>query len=98
MITLIEARNYKCLRDVTQRLGPYHVLVGPNASGKSTFLGIPALLGLLVAVGLGSAIRSQTLASEEEARPDRTFRDLLWMRAAGLAFEERHLGFAVEAL
>ena len=27
-----------------QRLGPFHVLVGPNASGKSTVFGVPAFL------------------------------------------------------
>ncbi len=34
MITRIEALNFRCLRYVSQRLGRFHVLVGPNASGK----------------------------------------------------------------
>jgi len=31
MITKIEALNYRCLRYVSRALGPFHVLVGPNA-------------------------------------------------------------------
>ena len=40
MITLVEALNYRCLRYVHRPLKPFHVLVGPNASGKSTFLDV----------------------------------------------------------
>lgn len=56
MITLIEALNYRCLRYVRQDLGPFHVLVGPNASGKTTFLDVIAFLGRLVSDGLEAAI------------------------------------------
>lgn len=38
MITLIEALNYRCLRYISRPLESFHVLVGPNASGKTTFL------------------------------------------------------------
>jgi predicted ATPase len=38
MIKEVAIKNFRCLRDVTVRLGPLTVLVGPNASGKSTFL------------------------------------------------------------
>ncbi len=38
MITRIEAQGYKCLFDVDVELSPFNVLVGPNASGKSTLL------------------------------------------------------------
>jgi AAA15 family ATPase/GTPase len=38
VITKVEALNYRSLRYVSQELGPFHVLVGANASGKSTFL------------------------------------------------------------
>lgn len=40
MITRIQARNYKCLKDVDVRLSPFQVLVGPNSSGKSTFMDV----------------------------------------------------------
>lgn len=70
MIRLIEALNYRCLRYVRQELGPFHVLVGPNASGKTTFLDVIAFLGDLVQDGPEYAISKRT--------PD--FRDLTWNR------------------
>jgi len=45
MLTLIEALNFRCLRYIRQPLAPFHVLVGPNASGKTTFLDVVAFLG-----------------------------------------------------
>jgi predicted ATPase len=82
MISLIETLNYRCLRYVKQKLGPFHVLVGPNASGKTTFLDTVAFLGRLVSDGLESAIGERT----------RNFIDLLWGRK-GDSFE-----VAVEAV
>ena len=67
MITLIEAKNFRCLRYIHQPLGPFHVLVGPNASGKTTFLDIIAFLGRLVSDGLEAAIYERT----------QNFRDLI---------------------
>ncbi len=81
MITLIEAKHYRCLRYIRQRLSPFHVLVGPNASGKTTFLDVVAFLGELVANGPLAAVDKRT----------RNFHDLLWWRA-GESFE-----LAVEA-
>lgn len=81
MITLIEALNYRCLRYLSQPLDRFHVLVGPNASGKTTFLDAIAFLGDLVNDGLDSAIQSRT--------PN--FDDLLYART-GSRFE-----LAVEA-
>jgi predicted ATPase len=48
----------------------FHVLVGPNASGKSTFLDTIALLGQIVSVGLEDAITNRS----------RNFEDLVWLR------------------
>lgn len=70
MITLIEAKNFRCLRYIRHPLGSFHVLVGPNASGKTTFLDIIAFLGGLVSDGLDEAIRERT----------QNFKDLLWGR------------------
>ncbi|MCP4149127.1 MAG: AAA family ATPase, partial [bacterium] len=70
MITLIEAKNFRCLRYIRQPLGPFHVLVGPNASGKTTFLDVIAFLGRLVSGGLEAAIQERTW----------NFMDLLWGR------------------
>jgi predicted ATPase len=38
MIREVAIHNFRSLRDVTVELGPLTVLVGPNASGKSSFL------------------------------------------------------------
>jgi len=81
MIRLIEALNFRCLRYIRQELGPFHVLVGPNASGKTTFLDVVAFLGELAAHGPAAAIGNRTA----------NFEDLLWERT-GTRFE-----LAVEA-
>ena len=56
MIRRIEALNYRCLRYVSQPLEHFHVLVGPNASGKSTFLDVLSLVRDLLAWGLDDVI------------------------------------------
>jgi energy-coupling factor transporter ATP-binding protein EcfA2 len=74
MITRIEALNYRCLHRVAQDVRPFQVLVGPNASGKSTFLDVVALVRDIVRDGrqdIGSVISSRA--------PD--YADLMWKRA-----------------
>jgi predicted ATPase len=81
MITLIEAKHYRCFHYVYQRLDAFHVLVGPNASGKTIFLDVVSFLGDIVSKGLPAAINARS----------KTFHDLLWRRK-GDGFE-----LAVEA-
>ena len=76
MITRVEALNYRCLRYIEQDLGPLHVLVGPNASGKTTFLDVVAFLGRLVSDGPEAAVIERT----------QNFEDLVWGRQ-GNAFQ-----------
>ncbi|MFB6265311.1 MAG: AAA family ATPase [Bradymonadaceae bacterium] len=38
MLERLEVQNFRCLRDVSLELEPLTILVGPNASGKSTLL------------------------------------------------------------
>ena len=38
MIDRIHIQNFKCLRDVEVELGAFNVLIGPNDSGKTSFL------------------------------------------------------------
>ena len=76
MITRIEALGYRCLRYISQPLDPFHVLVGPNASGKTTFLDVIAFLGRLVSDGPDAAIEERT----------QNFYDLIW-RGEGTRFE-----------
>lgn len=65
MITFIEALNYRCLRYVSRPLGSFHVLVGPNASGKSTFLDVVAFLQEVVSDGLDAALSNRTSNPQE---------------------------------
>ena len=76
MISLIEVLNYRCLRYVRQPLGRFHVLVGPNASGKTTFLDAVSFLSDLVADGLDEALGKRT----------QDLQDLTWLRR-GTSFE-----------
>lgn len=68
MITRIEAMYYRGLRYVSQDLRPFQVLVGPNASGKSTFLDVVALLGDFVRYGLDHALLFGSEAVRGRAR------------------------------
>jgi predicted ATPase len=82
MISLIEALHYRSLRYIQQPIGSFHVLIGPNASGKTTFLDVVSFLGRLLAEGLETAISERT----------ENFIDLLWNRT-GDRFE-----LAIEAI
>ena len=48
MFTRVEARRFRSLRAVEQNVGSFRALVGPNGSGKTTFLDVVALLGDLM--------------------------------------------------
>lgn len=60
MITRIEGLNYRCLRYLSRPLGTFHVLVGPNASGKTTFLDVVAFLKDVVSENLDAALSNRT--------------------------------------
>lgn len=70
MIAVAEALNYKCLRYVRQELEPFQILVGPNASGKSTFLDVIGLMGDFLREGVVEAIHKRS----------RDFKPLVWMQ------------------
>lgn len=65
MITRIEALNYRCLRYISRPLEQFHVLVGPNASGKTTFLDVVGFLRDVAAEGLDVALSNRTTNPEE---------------------------------
>jgi AAA15 family ATPase/GTPase len=83
MFTRIQALRFRCLRSVDQELGRFMTLVGPNASGKTTFLDVIALLGDLMRNG------GKVADTVLERSPD--FEKLLWM-GQGSSFQ-----LAVEA-
>ncbi|HEC97114.1 MAG TPA: ATP-binding protein [Nitrospirae bacterium] len=76
MICKVEALHYRCLRYIEKELGNFHILVGPNASGKSTFLDVISFLGDIVRDGPELAIRKRT--------PN--YNDLMWLKE-GTSFE-----------
>ncbi|WP_423128799.1 methylation-associated defense system AAA family ATPase MAD3 [Gaoshiqia sp. Z1-71] len=73
MITKVEAANYRCLKRVSQCLSPFQILVGPNASGKTTFLDVITFISDIVNNGLDEAI---TVRSQN-------FNDLTWSGNGG---------------
>jgi predicted ATPase len=81
MFALLQALNFRCLHYIRQPLGMFHVLVGPNASGKTTFLDIIAFLSDFVSDGLDKAIEKR----------GSNLQDIFW-KHAGASF-----GLAVEA-
>ncbi len=78
MITKIQANGYRCLRYIDQPLSSTHVLIGPNASGKTTFLDTLGFLGTMLSDGVEAACTERSEASD--------FRDLTWNRD-GTSFE-----------
>ncbi len=78
MITRIRALNYRCLRYVDVALDRFHVLIGRNASGKSTLFDVVSFLGDFVRDGLEKAVANRTY----------NFQDLVWNRPReGLGFQ-----------
>jgi hypothetical protein len=71
MFKRIQTRYFRCLKSVDQTLGPFRALVGPNASGKTTFLDVIGLLGDLVR-NRGDVLEIVRLRSS-------SFKKLLWM-------------------
>ena len=70
MITRIQALNYRCLRYVDVALDRFHVLVGANASGKSTLFDAVSFVGDFVRDGLEKAVSQRAYHIQ----------DLVWAR------------------
>ncbi len=85
MFSRIQTRHYRSLKGVDQALGPVQALVGPNASGKSTFLDVIGLLSDLI--GQRGDVRDTVLSRSA------SFEKLIWQGpGAGSSFQ-----LAVEA-
>lgn len=83
MFTRIQTRNFRCLKSVDQPFSRFSVLVGPNASGKTTFLDVIGFLSDLM------KSRGDILSTVQQRSLH--FEKLLWM-AEGRSFQ-----LAVEA-
>ena len=70
MITNFRVQNYKALRDVTLKLSPIHVVIGPNDSGKTSVL-----------EALGAFCRSVDSELVAAFRGHWEGRDLVWCRS-----------------
>jgi predicted ATPase len=65
MFTRVEVRNFRSLKDVKVSLSNFHVLVGPNGSGKTTFLDVFAFMRDLLDKGIYEAINDRVNSWEE---------------------------------
>lgn len=70
IINRIQVLNYGCLRYVDVPMDRFHVLIGPNASGKSTLMDAIKFVSDVVRDGVEAAWRSRTS----------NFADLVWER------------------
>ncbi len=77
MFTKFEALHYKCLRYTSQSLNSFNLLIGPNATGKSTFLDI---LGFL------SDLMNKSDIIDTVTERSSNIKDLLWLKK-GNSFE-----------
>lgn len=75
MIVGLSIRNFKGIQELPPlRLGAFHVLVGPNASGKTTFLDAVDFVRDCLVHGPRTAVESRHIAE---------FNDLTWQRRGG---------------
>jgi predicted ATPase len=82
MLGRIHIENYKCLRDVTVELGDFTILIGPNDSGKSSFLEVIRNLGKIAQVNTSNLFQG-----------DHSLQNLVWRKKA-----ERHIVWEVTGL
>ncbi len=78
MLTRLQTRGYRSLKSIDRELGSFRALVGPNASGKSTFLDIVGFVSDLM------RHRGDIVVTVQERSS--TFEKLLWM-GQGEAFQ-----------
>lgn len=78
IFTRLQARHFRSLEQVDQPLGRFQALVGPNASGKTTFLDIFNLLK--------DIMRSRGNVQEAVAQRGADFSKLLW-KGQGHSFQ-----------
>lgn len=71
MFQRLEVARYKCLHRVDVTLGPFNILIGPNASGKSTLLDSFAFLHDALESNVEQAVRQRA----------GSLRELVWKHA-----------------
>jgi len=83
MFTSIEVRHYKSLRRITVQLRPFNILIGPNASGKSSLLDVFEFLQDALDTDVVTAVHKRA----------NTLRELVWKHEDA----EHGFEFAIEA-
>lgn len=81
MIRRIEIKGYRALRDVSVDLDDFQIMIGPNASGKSTFFDAINLVRDILDFGTGRAIFGDAKLHIPPRAADP--RELAWMRGEG---------------
>ena len=84
IISRVQVLNYGCLRYVDVPLDRFHVLIGPNASGKSTLMDAIKFVSDVVRDGVDAACQSRAA----------NFADLVWDRPE--APEQQRFEIALE--
>jgi predicted ATPase len=84
MFRRVEVRHYKLLRRVDVRLAPMNILVGPNASGKSTLLDVFAFLQTALNNDIETAVRARTMGNA------------LYELVSGQSQDDQDIEFALE--
>ena len=77
MFQKIEIAHYKCIKYAAVVPAPFSILIGPNASGKSTFLDSLAFIRDALETDVERAIRKRA----------NTLRELVWLNQADKGFE-----------
>jgi len=86
MIVGLTIRNFKAIREIVDLpLRGFHVLVGPNGSGKTSFLDAVDFVRDCLISGPAGAVESRNIGD---------FNDLTWMRRGGPIIIELWLDFA----
>ncbi len=99
MLNRVKVQNFKCLRDVDVELGPFTVLIGPNDSGKSSFLAALQLLGTLACSDGANGQGVKVIADQMRANSWRLSRDsTVLISAEGVEPQEFVLSFSVGAV
>jgi len=68
MIRKVEIKNFRILKDIKLELKPFNILIGPNATGKSTFLDSISFVSDILNSGIERACKKRSSS----------FQDLLW--------------------
>lgn len=65
MFSRVEARHYRCLKRIDVQLEPFNILIGPNASGKSTLIDTIGFLQDALESDVEQAVRQRGVSLRE---------------------------------